>query len=185
LTVRLAKAGIKVTLLEANSKLDDRPRAGIHAPCAVLEFMRAGVLDDIRAQGFIPGDIVWRTLDGKPVLEWKDSTQAAKPEAMTTLPQGMLGAIMYKHAVASPNESVKFDHEVLNVHQDERRAWVTTQLPNGSQEEFYGDYVVGTDGANSQVRKSLFGDIFNGHTRNAQIVATDVCSTFDIPLDCH
>lgn len=73
-----------MTLLEANSKLDDRPCAGIYAHCAVMEIIPAGVLDDIRAEGFVPGDVVWRTLDGEPILGWKDSTLINKPEAMTT-----------------------------------------------------------------------------------------------------
>jgi len=97
----------------------------------------------------------------------------------------MLGDILYKHAVASQNVSIKFDHKVLDVHQDESRRWAEVQLPNGAQGNFYGDYIVGTDGANSRVRKSLFGDKFDGHTRNAQIVATDVWPASYILANLH
>lgn len=41
-------------------------------------------------------------------------------------------------------------------------------------EELEADYVVGCDGANSTIRRQLFGDEFPGYTWDLQIIATNV-----------
>lgn len=44
----------------------------------------------------------------------------------------------------------------------------------GGEETVRGDWIVGCEGANSGVRRSLFGSSFPGKTWDAQIVATNV-----------
>jgi 2-polyprenyl-6-methoxyphenol hydroxylase-like FAD-dependent oxidoreductase len=73
---------------------------------------------------------------------------------------------------------------VVGVGQDAEGAWCEVEVqvegkPEGRRELVRGDYVVGCDGANSAVRKSLFGDEFPGFTWDAQIIATNVSSAVD------
>ena len=54
-------------------------------------------------------------------------------------------------------------------------AWVECKTAKGEETRFEGDYVYGCDGANSNVRRCLLGDLnFPGKTRDEQIVATNV-----------
>ena len=46
--------GIKVTILDADTKINDNPRAAHYAPSAVYDFHRAGIIDDVRKAGFTP-----------------------------------------------------------------------------------------------------------------------------------
>ncbi|CZR65547.1 related to monooxygenase, partial [Phialocephala subalpina] len=59
----------------------------------------------------------------------------------------------------SPND------RILSIGQDESKAGVEVETPEGIK-KLEADYIVGYDGANSQVRRSLFGDWeFPGFTR--------------------
>jgi 2-polyprenyl-6-methoxyphenol hydroxylase-like FAD-dependent oxidoreductase len=74
---------------------------------------------------------------------------------------------------------VSWEHRVLDVQQNESKVWVKVQTPTEKEKVIEADYVVGCDGANSVVRKCLFGenfeDNFPGFTWNQkQIVATNV-----------
>jgi 2-polyprenyl-6-methoxyphenol hydroxylase-like FAD-dependent oxidoreductase len=90
-----------------------------------------------------------------------------------------LDALMLEEFVKQGGQ-VSWEHRVLEVQQDESKAWVKVQTPTENEKIIEADYVVGCDGANSIVRKSLFGEEFPGFTWNQkQIVATNVSNTND------
>lgn len=66
--------------------------------------------------------------------------------------------------------TIEWESKVTGTGQDGEKAWVEIE-GKGRRE---ADYVVGCDGANSIVRRSLFGDEFPGFTWDAQIIATNV-----------
>jgi 2-polyprenyl-6-methoxyphenol hydroxylase-like FAD-dependent oxidoreductase len=80
-----------------------------------------------------------------------------------------------EHLARQPTAEIRWSHKVLpTIGQDEPSAWVMVQTPNGER-KFSADYIVGCDGANSQIRRSLFGNgDFPGMTWDEQIVATNV-----------
>jgi 2-polyprenyl-6-methoxyphenol hydroxylase-like FAD-dependent oxidoreductase len=176
LALILGKAGIKTTLLDAGATIDDRPRAAHYAPSAIRVLRTAGVLDDVRRVGFIPGNMTWRKIDGTPIASIRDSPETRGPEGLTVLPLNLLGQVLMDHAEKNENITIKWNHKVVDVGQDETSAWAVFRGEDGIETKYTGDYLCGCDGANSQVRKSLFGDSFPGHTWDAQIVATNVCS---------
>jgi 2-polyprenyl-6-methoxyphenol hydroxylase-like FAD-dependent oxidoreductase len=56
---------------------------------------------------------------------------------------------------------------------------VRVEKEGGGTDVVEGDYVVGCDGANSTVRRKLFGEmVFPGFTWDEQIVATNVYYDF-------
>jgi 2-polyprenyl-6-methoxyphenol hydroxylase-like FAD-dependent oxidoreductase len=62
---------------------------------------------------------------------------------------------------------VKWRYRVVDIGQNEAQAWVFVETPTGRQ-RYEADYVIGYDGANSQIRRSLFGDLnFPGEALNA------------------
>lgn len=144
---------------------------------------RAGVLDDVRAQGLIPGDICWRKLDHSIVVKMLDSSQVNNPDALTVLPLGDLGKILVKHCEKYPNIEVLWDHDVDNFEQNASSVTVVGNKPGGLRFALKGDYLCGTDGGNSMIRKLLFGNQFAGKTWDTQIIATNVgllCSCSDV-----
>lgn len=72
------------------------------------------------------------------------------------------------------NGTISWEHKVTSLGQDSNKAWVECQTASGKQ-TIEGDYIVGCDGANSAIRKGLFGEDYPGFTWDQQIVATNVC----------
>jgi 2-polyprenyl-6-methoxyphenol hydroxylase-like FAD-dependent oxidoreductase len=174
LALLLAKAGIKTTLLDAAPTLDDRPRAAHYAPSAIRVLKAAGVLEDVRRDGLIPKNMTWRRIDGSVITSITDVSQPWTPDALTVLPLNMLGKVLLRHCEGNDNVTVLWNKKVTDVGSDGTEAWAMVKNADGTEERWTADYICGCDGANSQVRKSLFGNEFPGHTWDAQIIATNV-----------
>ena len=163
-------------VIDSAEKLDAQPRATHYGPPAVHELARAGVLEDVRAQGFIPSGVCWRKLGGEVIAGLDNSVLDGNPEQLTCLPLDKLGKTIYGHLDKQPSAKVLWQHKVLTIGQSDEKAWVDVETAAGSK-RMEADYIVGCDGANSQIRRSLFGDWnFPGKTWDEQIVATNVGS---------
>lgn len=185
LSLMLSKTGIPVTLLDMNKELDPNPRATHYASPAMAELNRAGVGADLRARGFIPAGVAWRKLDGTPIVTLDASDLADDPDRMTCLPLNQLSQLLREHLLKQKNVNILFDHKVVGIDQDDNKAWVDVQTPEGNK-RLGSDYIVGCDGANSQIRRSLFGDReFPGRTWDEQIVATNVRSLPTVTPPSH
>lgn len=170
----LAKAGIPTTLVEMTEEIDKQPRATHYGSPAMRELNRAGVSDDLRAAGFRPNGVCWRKLDGELLANLDASVLGDDPERMYCLPLDRLGAIIYKHLQKEKTATILFHHKVIAIGQDDDKAWIDVETPEGKK-RLEADYIVGCDGANSQIRRALFGDWeFPGMTWDRQIVATNV-----------
>ncbi|PVH76548.1 FAD/NAD(P)-binding domain-containing protein [Cadophora sp. DSE1049] len=174
LALLLAKQGINVLILEAAEKLDENPRATHYASPATYELERAGVLQEVINEGFLPGGVAWRDIDGHSIASLS-TNDLPREDKIVCLPLNRLTEILMSHIAEQPNAEVRWSHKVLpTIGQDPSSAWIMVETPSGT-EKFSGDYIVGCDGANSQIRKSLFGDWeFPGRTWDEQIVATNV-----------
>jgi len=175
LGIELAQAGIEVELLDAGKELDKNPRASHYSAPACVELDRAGVLDTVREQGFFPDGVSWRLLDGSRLtgISNKDIGENSRLQ-MVCLPLDRLGKILMDKISKEPKATVRWSHKVTGIGQDDSKAWVDVETPEGNQ-KVTADYIVGCDGANSQIRRSLFGDWnFPGWTWDKQIVATNV-----------
>lgn len=180
LALLLAKQDIKVVVLEAADKLDDQPRATHYSHPALHELRRAGVLDEVTKHeyAFEPNGLTWRKLDGSP-LALLDMHLVPAEYQQVCLPLNHLTPIILKHLERQPSAEIRWRHLVTGpLGQDDDCAWVTVETPNGV-EKMTADYIVGCDGGNSFIRKSLFTkrSDFAGHTWDAQIVASTVSIT--------
>ncbi|KAI1623356.1 putative monooxygenase [Exophiala viscosa] len=174
LALLLANAGVIVEILEGSDKLDESPRASHYSWPALYELQRAGLLEEIRKRGFVATDgISWRKVDG--TLLAKFSIDAIPPDyRLHALPLGRLCALLKERIDGNPNVEIKYLHKVIRIDQSDESARVFVDTPQGEQ-LLEADYIVGCDGANSQIRRSLFGDgEFPGRTWGVQIVATNV-----------
>lgn len=174
LALVLSQNGIKTTLVDLADKLDEAPRATHYSWPAQYEFIRAGVFDEILADGFrVDQSVSWRKLDGT-LLGQIDIENVPVQERMVCLPLNHLSKILYGRITKEADAEVLWSHRVTKIGQDAAKAWVDVQTKDG-EKRLEADYVVGCDGANSQVRRSLFGDWeFPGITWEQQIVATNV-----------
>lgn len=173
LSLLLAKQGINVLVLDGAEKLDEQPRATHYAAPATYELRRAGILQEVIDKGYTPDGVVWRDLDGKS-LGGMSSATLSPEDKIACLPLNRLTRIIMEHLEKQPSAEVRWSHKVLpTIGQDESSACIMVQTPDG-EKKFSADYIVGCDGANSQIRRSLFGNDFPGMTWDEQIVATNV-----------
>jgi len=175
----LANHGIHVQVLEGSDKLDSNPRAAHYAPSAVYDFHRAGIADKVNAQGFFPDGVCWRNFDGSFIAgsDWKD-----REYPMVVLPLDRLLPLFLEHLLTLPSAEVFFEHRVIGIEHGENEAKVKVKTSEG--EKFMAaEYVIGADGADSQIRRSLFGDRnYPGETLPHQIIATNVSGPVLFPL---
>jgi 2-polyprenyl-6-methoxyphenol hydroxylase-like FAD-dependent oxidoreductase len=175
LGILLAKnLGIKITILDADTKVNDNPRAAHYAPSAVYDFHRAGIIQDVRAKGFSPTGVCWRLQDGT-LLGGMGREPDNSDYAMVVLPLDQLCPLLVKHLESYPNTQILWGHKLVGVEQDEKSATAVVETIQGEKKNISGDYLVGADGASSGVRTALFGKEYPGETLPAQIVATNVC----------
>ncbi|KAL5327507.1 hypothetical protein ACEPPN_005205 [Leptodophora sp. 'Broadleaf-Isolate-01'] len=138
LAILLAKAGIEVIILDGASDLDKNPRAAHYAPSAVRELKRAGVLEEIQKQGFVPDSVCWRNPDGTLIAGIR--TDVTHPEAMVVLPLDRLVRLLYNHFLTLPGAEVKWNHKVVGIEHGEKEAKVKVESLEG-EKAFAADYV--------------------------------------------
>ena len=173
LGLMLAKKGVTVSIVEASAELDDSPRAAYYGPPAAHALRTAGVIDEIRKDGFDPVIMCWRKLDGTFLAGMDNSLMNDDPDRLACMPLAQLDRLLYQNAIAQPSLQVFFNHKVVGLGQDTEKAWVDVETPEG-QKRLEADYIVGCDGASSTVRRKLYGaKDFPGYTWDKQIVATN------------
>lgn len=176
IALMLAQKGIPVTVLEKSTQIDRNPRASFYSSPAIHELRRAGLMEDIMKTAFVPDGASWRYLGGERNFEKICMIQSDNPpgaETIISLPLDELLPLMSDHLSRHSNAEVLLNHEVLSIGQDHDKAWVDVRTSEGKK-RLEADYIVGCDGANSKVRRELFGNNFPGFTWDKQIVATNV-----------
>lgn len=181
ISLMLAQKGIKSVVLEKSNDIDRNPRASFYNSPTIYELRRAGLMEDIMKKAFVPDAVSWRIM-GEPfeqVCKIKSDNPPGN-ETIISLPLDELLPLMVDHLSRYPAGKVLLNHEVVSIGQDDNKAWVNVQTPEG-EKRLEADYVVGCDGANSKVRRELFGNNFPGFTWDKQIVATNASDLHATP----
>lgn len=177
LALLLSKHGIPVTVIEMSHQLDQQPRAAHYGPPATPELRRAGILDELRAKGLSLNTLCWRRADDHSYIAGFDGAVLADVDGRdlrtVSYPLQELDALMLDVFVKKYGGEIRWRHKVVDVGQDADKAWADVETPDGNK-RIEADYVVGCDGANSAVRRALFGSEYPGFTWDEQIIATNV-----------
>lgn len=86
----------------------------------------------------------------------------------------LLAGLLYEELKCLANVKVRWGHKFVGLVQDESQVTVQVETGQSNIRSLVADFVVGSDGARSSVRKALHKDSFPGFSWDFQIVATNV-----------
>jgi 3-(3-hydroxy-phenyl)propionate hydroxylase len=161
----LARQGFDVTVLEAEAAYDEKPRAATTHASTLEMLAELGLVDEVLAQGLVSAKFQhWDRVTGEMVAEFDYGRLAdvtAYPFAVQCESHKLV-RIALGHLTAHPQARVLHAHEVTAVEEHADGVRVSYSTPEGPAEGSF-DFVVGTDGARSLVRKAI-GAGFEGYT---------------------
>ncbi|HUN26491.1 MAG TPA: FAD-dependent monooxygenase [Steroidobacteraceae bacterium] len=172
----LVQKGVGVTVIEADARLNDSPRAAIYFPSTLCALQELGVLEDLERRGFrnarlghhVPG-LGFRALMTLEVL------RGITFDYMVHAGQDVVDEVALEHA-RRRGARVLFEHCLTGLEQDAGGATARIATPAGER-VLRASWVIGADGARSTVRH-LLGVDFEGHTWANRFVATNVYCDF-------
>jgi 3-(3-hydroxy-phenyl)propionate hydroxylase len=160
----LVRHGVPVTVFEAGPALSEESRASTFHPPTLDMLGELGAGDALIAQGLVAPQFQYRTKqDG--VLGTFDFAVIADATAhpfRLQCEQSKLTAILCAQLQRRPDFDIVFDSPVRAVEQDAAGVRVTVER-GGRSETHAGRWLIGADGARSDVRRSLDID-FEGFT---------------------
>lgn len=173
--IGLAKAGSRVTIVEANDHFNDSPRAVAYHHPVLPHLDKLGVLQDCAEEGFLRQKYSWRIHETGEMIFWSLAClDGIAPFPYTLhLHQGKLSKVLARHLDKLDNVEIRFSTKLVGCTQDEGGIKASLEGPNGP-ETLEGDYLIGADGATSTVRKDILGYNFFGITWPKRYVALNV-----------
>ena len=152
----LAKAGIHVTLLEAESDLPLDMRASTFHPPTLDMLDELGVVQEIIKQGLITPQFQYRDRQKGLIAEFDMTaiSEFTKHPYRVQAEQYKLTRIISDILVNYPHVEQKFNARATSLQQDDSSVTVHFDTPDGSQ-SITGDYLVSCDGSRSFARKTL------------------------------
>jgi len=176
-----ARFGHTVTLLEAQKRIDDSPRASTTQPPTLEILAELGLIDEYLRVG-----LVSRTFQfwDRPTLELIAEFDFDRLKGETAYPfvvqteQHKLANMAIDRLRALGDAEVRLGEKVIGVEQDETGVKVKTESSG-----LLADYVIAADGGRSTVRKAL--DIeFEGYTWPERFLVITTKFDFQAALGC-
>jgi 3-(3-hydroxy-phenyl)propionate hydroxylase len=176
-----ARLGHRVTLLEAQDRIDDSPRASTTQP-PTLEIVAAlGLIDEYLRQGLVAQTFqFWDRPTRRLIAEFdfgRLQGETAYPYVVQT-EQHKLAKMAIERLKAMADSRVLMGEPVVSLSQDEKQVSVKTK-----SSAFSADYVIGCDGGRSTVRKEL-GIEFEGYTWPERFLVITTKFDFAAALGC-
>jgi len=179
---------IDVTILDAAATLNGNPRATHYGPPAIQLFRKAGILEEIRRDGYMPETICWRKLNGERIVGYDRSLLhdgGLEGDGLTVYWVERLCALLEREVKTRNGVGVKWGHKVTAItsglEAGDTSASVEVEQPDGKKVTYTADYVVGCDGGQSTMRRLMMrGERnFPGFSWDVPIVATNTMIDLD------
>lgn len=175
----LAKAGVNVTVIEAEANIVYSPRAIAYSWTILPALDYFGLLDDMIAAGHTTTDRSFRIFKTDENIVYnhdvlKDLTD--HPYSLT-LGQDMLAEVVLKHLERYPNATVRWNTKFTALTQTGAGAVVTADTPEGPI-QLDAKWVVAADGGRSPVRHAV-GLSLEGFTWPRRFVVTNIHYDFE------
>jgi 2-polyprenyl-6-methoxyphenol hydroxylase-like FAD-dependent oxidoreductase len=171
----LARQGIEVTVLDSEPEVVKSPRAAVYFHTTISILKKLGLSEEAHAIGLASTEFKMHWLETGEAVS-SDMRDALEPgqefDHNLHFGQHILAELVMRHLAELPGTQVLWNHTVKALRQDERKVRVTADTPDG-EVPFEADWVIGTDGARSTVRK-LLGLPFEGFTWPDRFVATNI-----------
>ena len=172
----LVRGGVPVTVFEAGADLSTESRASTFHPPTLDMLDALGAAKPLIAQGLPAPKFQYRTMRHGILAQFDFGAIAdatAHPYRLQC-EQSRLTRILYELLQGQPGFELEFNSAVEQVDQNDRAVTATIKR-NGKTETRHGRYLIGADGARSDVRRSLGIDI-EGFTRpdRIRVVSTPV-----------
>jgi 3-(3-hydroxy-phenyl)propionate hydroxylase len=185
LALALARAGLQVTVIEAETVIDDSPRAATVHPSTLDMLGQLGLMDEVTARGltcryFDHWDRPSRTLTARFDHEVLRG-DTAHPFVVQIEQHKIVNMVLARLA-AYHNVDVRLGTTVTGFSQDASGVTVTIDR-DGAAAQLSADYLVGTDGGRSTVRK-LAGIEFEGYTWPERFLVLTTGFDFQAEWDC-
>lgn len=183
-----AQRDYAVTLLEAEAKIDDSPRAATTHPSTLEMIARVGLIDQFIQEGLVARYFqFWDKPARTKIVEFDHDRlrdETPYPFVVQT-EQHKLARMGIERLKIFPDTEVRFATRAIAVTQDAHSATVTVEGPQGN-DTFRGDYVIGADGGRSTIRKALDID-FEGFTWPEHFLVLTTLDDFQelLPGSCY
>ena len=171
----LARQGVEVTVLDSEPEVVRSPRAAVYFHTTISILRKLGLSDEAHAIGLASTEFMMHWLDtGEQVAS--DMRDALEPgqefDHNLHFGQHILAELVMRHLAQLPNTEVRWNHTVKGLAQTDSEVRLAVNTAGG-EAIFEADWVIGTDGARSTVRK-LVGLPFEGFTWPDRFVATNI-----------
>jgi 3-(3-hydroxy-phenyl)propionate hydroxylase/6-hydroxy-3-succinoylpyridine 3-monooxygenase len=175
----LARAGVSVTVIEAEPKIVDSPRAAVYHWSVVEGLEHLGIRAEVEKTGFPKQDYTYLVHKSGERIDFSlDVLNGHTPYPYNLhLGQHRLAEIALRHLSDYPNTTVRFNTRLTGLSQDADGVTVRVDAPGGA-EQLRSRWVIGADGAGSTVRR-LLGLDFEGMTWPERFVATNLYFDFE------
>jgi 2-polyprenyl-6-methoxyphenol hydroxylase-like FAD-dependent oxidoreductase len=171
----LARQGVQVTVLDSEPEVVRSPRAAVYFHTTISILKKLGLSDEAHAIGLSSTEFMMHWLDtGERVAS--DMRDALEPgqefDHNLHFGQHILAELVMRHLAQLAGTEVLWNHRVKALAQTDTEARLAVDTDEG-EVTFEADWVIGTDGARSTVRK-LVGLPFEGMTWPDRFVATNI-----------
>lgn len=175
----LAQAGIRLTLIEAEPRIVDSPRAAVYHWSVVEDLEKLGIREEVERTGFPKQDYTYLVHRSGERIDFSlDVLNGRTPYPYNLhLGQHKLAEIALRRLIDFPHVTVRFNTRLTELRQDAAGVTLGVTTPAGA-EELRAKWVVGADGAGSTVRR-LLGLDFDGMTWPERFVATNLYFDFE------
>ncbi|HTC54526.1 MAG TPA: FAD-dependent monooxygenase [Steroidobacteraceae bacterium] len=175
----LAQAGVQVTVIEAEPRIVDSPRAAVYHWSVVEGLERLGIREEVERTGITKQDYTYLVHKTRERIDFSlEVLNGRTPYPYNIhLGQHRLAGIALQRLQRHPQATVRFNTRLRQLVQNDEGVTLQVMTPDGAQ-EMRARWVIGADGAGSTVRRQLALE-FEGMTWPERFVATNLYFDFE------